>query len=61
MSEGALAPLGPVFQHTTGTRQPYVIESYCYTCGVFVAASASMKLIMIAEALHTCFDSSDLT
>jgi hypothetical protein len=37
-----------------------VIESYCPACGAFVAAGVSLKLIMIAEALHTCFDLSDL-
>jgi hypothetical protein len=37
-----------------------VIESYCPACGAFVAAGVSLKLIMIAEALHTCFDPSDL-
>lgn len=31
-----------------------LIESHCAMCGGFVAASPSLKLVQIAESLHSC-------
>jgi hypothetical protein len=38
----------------------HVVVSYCPRCGRFVAASPNLKVILIAEGLHTCHDGKSL-
>lgn len=57
MSESA--PSRPVHEFVRDVRlssngAPDILQSYCAVCGAFVAASPSLKLILIAEALHCC-------
>ncbi len=48
------------FKHCIKSQSPRVIESFCPICEAFVAASPSLRIILIAEALHSCFQDSDL-
>jgi hypothetical protein len=43
------------FLHTIDPSGARVIMSYCPRCGRFVAASPSLRIILIAEAMHACF------
>ena len=53
MPESPKAPRRP-FEHVANLRRPQVIESYCPSCGVFVAASSSLQTLELAESAHTC-------
>jgi hypothetical protein len=55
MDDTASVPEAPdFFLHTIDPSGARVIMSYCPRCSGFVAASPSLKIILIAEALHTC-------
>lgn len=47
------------FLHRMAQTSPGVIVSHCHVCGGFVAASPSVRIILIAEALHACLRSHD--
>jgi len=55
MNEAASDPQTPeFFLHTIDPSGARVIMSYCPRCNGFVAASPSLKIILIAETLHAC-------
>ena len=42
------------FVHTTATRHPELVISYCASCGELVAGSSKQALISTVESLHHC-------
>jgi hypothetical protein len=54
MAERDAAPPRPAFERTPNRQKPLVFESYCLICHCFIAASANLKLIDLAEACHSC-------
>jgi hypothetical protein len=42
------------FVHVPNQRTAHLIESYCRTCGLFVAAGTRLELIEVAEKAHAC-------
>src|SRR5437016_806637 len=47
------SPAAP-FRHITSPRNPALIESWCLICGMFVAASITMRNLRVAENSHSC-------
>jgi hypothetical protein len=44
----------PDFLHIIDDSEDRLIVSRCIFCGVFIAASPSLKVLRMAEAFHDC-------
>jgi hypothetical protein len=44
---------GALFRRVSSTSPP-LVESYCRSCGLLIAASPALNVIEIMEALHHC-------
>ena len=59
MSETRQSPRTPEFLHTVADDGYRVIVSLCPMRGGFIAASPSLRIILIAEVLHACSGKTD--
>lgn len=57
MAADPVLPLRPLFRRDVSFRireKSYLIQSHCSDCGLFIAASPYLSLILIAESFHVC-------
>lgn len=53
MAADLLKPAAPA-AITSRSSNPRIVEAYCASCGNFIAASPSPKLLNIVERMHVC-------
>jgi hypothetical protein len=45
------------FERVANQQRSHVIESYCPNCKLFVGASSNLKMLAVAELIHSCPES----